>query len=211
MFDCGQASRPGFFGCLVCSREDRVTKRNDWLVGQNRGSAATDRIFAAATDLISRKGVERFTIEALAQKVHCSPATIYRQVGGKQVILEGIIHRGSQNTLGSVRCAIEGLTGQDRVVTAIEVALREIRAQPLGQLMIGATSSDNDRRWVTASPLVAQLAEEMIGHADPLAAQYLIRVTFALWCWPVEDRGSEAELIRRFIGPSFLGNSVGSR
>ena len=76
--------------------------------------------------------------------------------------------------------------------------------------MIGAISSDTDRRWVTASPLVAQLAEEMIGHSDPLAAQFLIRVTFALWYWPVEDRQSEAELIRRFIGPSFL-RSVTSR
>ena len=187
-----------------------MTQHDDWLVGQNRGSAATDRIFAAATDLISRKGVERFTIDALAQKVHCSPATIYRQVGGKQMILEGIIHRGSQNILRSVRSAIEGLTGQERVVTAIEVALEEIRAQPLGQLMMAAISSNSDRRWVTASPLVGQLAEEMIGHADPLAAQYLVRVTFALWSWPVEDRDSEAELIRRFIGPSFQGSSVAS-
>jgi AcrR family transcriptional regulator len=181
-----------------------VTQRDDWLVGSNRSSAASNRIYAAATELLSKKGVEGFSIDALADQIHCSPATIYRQVGGKAVILEGIIRRASQHVLGSVRQAIDGLAGPDRVVTAIEVALENIRAQPLGELMMGAISPDNDRGWVTASPLVAELAEEMIGHADPLAAQYLIRVTFALWYWPIEDRESEHELIRRFIGPSLF-------
>ncbi|MGX9792786.1 TetR/AcrR family transcriptional regulator [Mycobacterium sp. MMS18-G62] len=181
-----------------------MTQRDDWLVGSNRGSAATERIFAAATDLVSRKGIEGFSIETLAQKVHCSPATIYRQVGGKTVILEGIIRRASQHVLGSVRQAIEGLTGPDRVVTAIEVALENIRAQPFGELMMGAISPDSDRGWVITSPLVADLAGEMIGEADPLAAQYLVRITFALWYWPVEDRECERQLIRRFVGPSFF-------
>ena len=181
-----------------------MKKHDDWLVGSDRNSAAINRIYAAATDLVAKRGTEGFSIEALAAKVHCSPATIYRQVGGKGVILEGIIHRASQRVLGSVRQTIEGLTGPDRVVTAIDVALQNIRAQPLGELMMRAIIPDNDREWVTASPLVADLAEEMIGHADPLAAQYLVRVTFALWCWPVEDRDSERELIRRFIGPSFF-------
>jgi AcrR family transcriptional regulator len=181
-----------------------MIKRDDWLVGSNRSRAATDRIYAAATDLVSKRGIEGFTIEALAEKVHCSPATVYRQVGGKAVILEGIIDRASRGVLESVRQAIDGLTGPDRVATAIEVALKNIRAQPLGELMMGAMSPDSDRKWVTASPLVAELAEEMIGHADSLAAQYLVRVTFALWCWPVSSRESENKLIRKFIGPAFF-------
>jgi len=130
-----------------------VTQRDDWLVGSNRSSAASNRIYAAATELISKKGVEGFSIDALAERIHCSPATIYRQAGGKAVILEGIIHRASQHVLGSVRQAIDGLAGPDRVVTAIEVALENIRAQPLGELMMGAISPDNDRGWVTASHL----------------------------------------------------------
>lgn len=181
-----------------------MTERGDWLIGSVRSSVASERIYAAATHLIASSGIEGFSIEALADMVHCSPATIYRQVGGKTVILEGIIHRASQHLLGSVRQAIDGLAGPDRVVTAIQVALQAIRAEPLGELMMGAISPDHGRGWVTASPLVMELAEEMIGHADPLAAQYLVRVTFSLWCWPVEDRESEDELIRRFVGPSFF-------
>ena len=53
--------------------------RHDWLVGRDRRSEAAERIYAAAAELIARRGYDAFTIEALAAQVHCSPATIYRQ------------------------------------------------------------------------------------------------------------------------------------
>ena len=53
--------------------------RNDWLIGGDRRSEAAERIYAAATDLVSRTGFENFSIEALAAAVHCAPATIYRR------------------------------------------------------------------------------------------------------------------------------------
>ena len=40
--------------------------QNDWLVGRDRRSAAAERIYAAAADLISRVGYDEFTIESLA-------------------------------------------------------------------------------------------------------------------------------------------------
>nr|WP_082702921.1 TetR/AcrR family transcriptional regulator [Mycobacterium sp. IS-1496] len=75
--------------------------RDDWLICDRR-SAATDRIYTAAADSIPKKGFAGFTIEALAAKVHCSPATIYRQVGGKAVSLDGVIHRCSLGIVESV-------------------------------------------------------------------------------------------------------------
>jgi hypothetical protein len=57
--------------------------------------------------------------------------------------------------------------------------------------------------WLTASPGVARLAQEVIGSDDPLAAQWLLRVTLALWYWPAEDRDIEYALVKRFVGPSF--------
>ena len=52
------------------------------------------------------------------------------------------------------------------------------------------------------------MAEEIIGHVDPLAAQWLIRVTLALWYWPLKDRVAEYELVQRFVGPSTFLNSA---
>jgi AcrR family transcriptional regulator len=176
--------------------------RNDWLIG-NRRSAASDRIYAAAADLVARKGFSAFSIEAVAEKVHCSPATVYRQVGGKAVILEGVIERYSLSIVESVREAIAGRSGSDRIVTAVVVALEKVRAEPLGQLMMGAIHPNDQTGLLTTSPLIQTLAEEMVGRVDPLAAQYLIRIYFALWFWPLTDRDAEYQLVQRFIGPVF--------
>ena len=55
--------------------------RSDWLVGGDRRTAAAERIYAAATDLIARDGMDAFDIDTLASRVHCSRATIYRMRG----------------------------------------------------------------------------------------------------------------------------------
>jgi hypothetical protein len=35
-----------------------------------------------------------------------------------------------------------------------------------------------------------------------LAAQWLIRITFSLWYWPLKDKQTEHELVTRFAAPS---------
>ena len=96
------------------------------------------------------------------------------------------------------------MEGTERVVTANLVGLDNMRAEPLGQLIIGEIRPNYDSGAVTASPLVAKIAEEMLGTNDPLAAQWLIRVTFSLWYWPLKDKQTEYELVRRFAGPSVI-------
>lgn len=63
----------------------------------------------------------------------------------------------------------------------------------------------SDEHWVNKSPAVMTLAHEMIGSdtADPAAAQWLIHVVLALWCWPSTDPDIENEMIRRFLAPPF--------
>jgi len=177
--------------------------RQDWLVGTDRRAEAAERIYTAAAELISRHGFEAFGIDALAAKVHCSPATIYRNVGGKSVIMEGVMHRMSVRIVERVKSEIDGLDGAERVEKAIVIALERIRAEPLGPLVMGATRPDHDPGWLTSSPLVAELAEQMLGRRDPIAAQWLVRATLALWFWPAKNRDDERAIVARFIGPCF--------
>ncbi|WP_460357295.1 TetR/AcrR family transcriptional regulator [Mycobacterium sp. ZZG] len=177
--------------------------RQDWLVGTDRRAEAVERIHTAAAELISRHGFEAFSIDALAAKVHCSPATIYRNVGGKSVIMEGVVRRMSVRIVERVKTAIDGLEGAERVEKAILVALDHIRAEPLGPLIMGTIRPHHDTGWLTSSPLVVALAEEMIGRSDPIAAQWLLRATLALWYWPVKNRDDEHAIVARFIGPCF--------
>lgn len=178
-----------------------VTQK-DWVLGVDRSAEARNRIMSAALELVSRKGFEAFTIDALAAQLNCSSATIYRHTGGKAAIFDRLISLFSQRIITSIRQAIDGVEGTERVATAIVTALDLMRAEPLGKLMIGDIRPDHDTGTVTASPFVVKMAEEMIGRSDPLAAQWLIRVTFALWYWPVKDKRSEHELVKRFAAPS---------
>ena len=176
--------------------------RKDWVLGADRSAEARERIMSTASEFVSRNGFEAFTIDALAAELNCSPATIYRHAGGKAAILECLISAFSQRIIGSIRQAVAGLEGTERVATAIVVGLDCIRAEPLGMLMMGDIHPDHDTGTLTASPFVVKMAEEMIGRSDPLAAQWLIRITFALWYWPVRDKHTEYEMVKRFAAPS---------
>ncbi len=177
---------------------------SDWLVGQERGLEATRRIHAAAADLIARRGWEAFTIDALAAEVHCSPATIYRHAGGKSAIRDAVVGLHASRIVETVRDAIRGLTGSERVVTATAMALRRVRSDPLSQA-IQSMHPPTDSDWLPASEMVAQFAAEMLGQQtpDPLAQQWLIRVFLALWTWPLKDAEAEYEMLRRFFGPPY--------
>ncbi|OBG39536.1 TetR/AcrR family transcriptional regulator [Mycobacterium sp. E3198] len=178
--------------------------QNDWLVGRDRRSAAAERIYAAAADLISHVGYDEFTIESLAETVHCSPATIYRHAGGKAAIRDAVVALQASRIVDTVREAIKDLTGRERVVTATILALQRLRSDPLAQLMQTAPTVPRSE-WLTNSPAVTALAYDMLGsdNADPLAAQWLIRVFLALWWWPVREPSDERALVERFLGRSY--------
>ncbi|QLL07632.1 TetR/AcrR family transcriptional regulator [Mycobacterium vicinigordonae] len=177
----------------------------DWLLGRHRHDAAADRIVAAAADLIGRVGYEAFTIEALAAKVHCSPATIYRRTGGKAAIREAVITIQANRVLETVREAIKGRTGRDRIVTATIVALQRLRSYPLVQLPTNQPPAGSE--WITTSPVITAFAAEMLGQdkVDPLATQWLIRVFISLWYWPLKNSDDERAMLERYLGNSYDG------
>lgn len=182
--------------------------RHDWLVGRDRRSEAAERIYAAAADLIARRGYDAFTIEVLAAQVHCSPATIYRHAGGKVAIRDAVIAIQAARIVDTARQAIRHLKGPDRVVTATNVALQGLQSDPLAHLMRSMHPTPISE-WITNSPVVNGFAAEMLGleDDDPLAAQWLIRVFLALWCWPLKDAADQQTMLKRFFGPPYA-NSV---
>jgi len=178
--------------------------RDDWVVGGDRRKAAAERIYDVATDLITREGPEAFDIETLAARVHCSRATIYRYAGGRAEIRDAVVARSAARIVETVRQTVENLRGPERVVTAITVALKLIRADPSGQLMFNSIRA-NDVVWLTGSPLLADFATELTGltDQDPQAAQWVVRVVMSLLYWPIGDTATEREVVQRFVAPAF--------
>ncbi len=178
--------------------------RDDWVVGGDRRTAAADRIYAAATDLVFRHGLDAFDIDSLASQVHCSRATIYRYAGGKAQIRDAVLLRLSAGITDTVRRAVVGLSGPERVVTAITVALEQIRSNPIRRLMLTSSSSP-ELGELHASPLLAHLAGELAGitDADPQAAQWIVRLVMSLAYWPAGNSRAERQMLKRFVAPAF--------
>lgn len=175
--------------------------RDDWLVG-DRHNAAAERIYAAATELIARDGIDEFDIVQLQARVHCSRATIYRHVGGKAAIRDAVLAREAQRIVAAVRDAVRELSGPERTVAAVLVALDRIRADPLGQVLLHSMGGAPEMRWIGRSELPPTLAAELTGIADGdgEAAQWIVRIVLALLFWPVEDPGAERAMVERFLG-----------
>ncbi len=179
---------------------------SDWLVGGDRRKIAAERIYDAATDLIAHDGLNALDIDKLATRVHCSRATIYRYVGGKAEIRDVVLTRAAARIVDAVRSAVDGLNGRERVVSAIVLALQQIRSDPLGQLLIGSIRGGaGEMAWLAGSPLLAEFALDLAGltGGDPQAAQWVVRVVLSLMYWPAEDDDAERQLVERFVGPAF--------
>jgi AcrR family transcriptional regulator len=187
--------------------------RDDWLFDDGRRTAATERIYAAATELIVRDGMDGFSVDALAARTHCSRATIYRYVGGKKDVRDAVLARTAARITETVRTSVEGLNGPERVLTAIEVAVAEIRADPMGRLFLDSARAGSGWTWLTTSPVVADFATELTGLAgdDAPAAQWIVRLVMSLSLWPGADPQAEHEMLQRFVAPAFAKASRSRR
>lgn len=178
--------------------------QNDWLVGGDRRTAAAERIYEIATDLIAHDGFASFDIDLLAARAHCSRATVYRHVGGKSDIREAVLMRVAARIVDTVRQAVAGMRGPDRVVTAIAVALEQIRLDPLGQLMV-SRSAGPDQLDLPASEAMGRLGAELTGIAadDPQAARWIVHLVLSMVYLPIGDSATEREMLERFVAPAF--------
>ncbi|HTQ22911.1 TetR/AcrR family transcriptional regulator [Mycobacterium sp.] len=179
--------------------------RDDWLVGGDRRAIAAERIYAAAADLIAKEGVDALDIDRLTARVHCSRATIYRYAGGKAEIRDAVLARAAAGIVDAVRSAVQGMSGAERVVTAITLALKRIRSDPLIHPTIVSMRGVDETAWLTGSPLLAAFASDLAGlaDADPQAAQWVVRVVLSLLYWPAGDDDAERQLVQRFVAPAF--------
>jgi AcrR family transcriptional regulator len=178
--------------------------RDDWVVGGDRRAAAADRIYAAATELVARDGLDALDIDTLAARVHCSRATIYRYAGGKAQIRDAVLMRMAAGIIDNVRQAVDGLTGSDRVITAITVALEQIRADPVRRLMM-ASNNAPDLSALHSSPVLGALAADLSGLTDdgPQAALWIVHLVLSMAYLPIGNQHTEDEILRRFVAPAF--------
>jgi AcrR family transcriptional regulator len=178
--------------------------RVDWVVGGDRRTAAAERIYTAAVDLVLREGLDALDVDSLAERVHCSRATIYRYAGGKAQIRDAVLVRIAAGITDTVRREVDGLSGPERVVRAISVALQQIRSNPIRRLMM-TSSKAPELSDLHSSPVLNALAAELTGITDddPAAALWIVHVVLSMAYLPLGNEQIEAEILQRFIFPAF--------
>ncbi len=98
----------------------------DWLIGTERRDAGIERIYAVAAASAAARGLDRLNIDEVAARVGCSRATVYRYVGGKQALRDGVLVRAIARVGREIAQAVSGLTGQERIAAAVLSAVRVV-------------------------------------------------------------------------------------
>ena len=81
----------------------------------------------------------------------------------------------------TVRREVASLSGPERVVEAIAVALQQIRSEPIRQLMTNSSKAP-ELSDLHSSPVLGALAAELTGITDdnPTAALWIVHVVLSL-------------------------------
>jgi hypothetical protein len=135
---------------------------------------------------------------------------LYRHAGGKTQIRDEVLARSAKRINGTVLASVQALTGVERIVEAIIVALREIRSDPVAS-QVFAPGRPGNAALLADSSMLARFAAESAG-VDPdnaAAAQWINRVSLSLLFWPGQDEAAEAHMLRSFVAPAFLDQGRG--
>ncbi|MEU1980492.1 TetR/AcrR family transcriptional regulator [Nocardia sp. NPDC019395] len=175
----------------------------DWLLGADRHDTAADHIYAAVADLMVRHGFDSLDVDTVARHAHCSRATVYRHTGGVTHLRETVLTRAADRIADVVRLAMGDRTGPDRVFTAITVALREVRSDPVVAAFLASQHGPRSVLTFAGSPALLGIAAEVLGTRpdDPLTGIWFIRSVLSLLLWPT-DADTEAQLLKRFLIPT---------
>lgn len=170
---------------------------NDWLIGSSRADTARHRLVEVAGRLIAERGIDRFDLNDLAERAHCSRATIYRHTGGKKQLLEAVFLATSTRITTEVRQAVAETTGYERARIAMTVALAAIRSDAIARQFVRSRNVVNGARIAVQSPVLAAIAADLIGlnTDDTVLTSTAVRSFLALVLWPPTDKADETRLI----------------
>ena len=88
--------------------------------------------------------------------------TVYRHTGGKAQIRDAVLLRIAAGITDTVRREVASLSGPERVVKAIAVALQQIRSEPIRQPMMNSSKAP-ELSDLHSSPVLGAPAAELTG------------------------------------------------
>ncbi|MFD4182636.1 TetR/AcrR family transcriptional regulator [Rhodococcus sp. NPDC058514] len=179
-------------------------RESDWLTGGNRRAIAVERIHAAAAELFLERGLDQVSVEDVAARAGCSRATLYRYVGGKSALVDGVVAAAAAAVAQQVAVAVTPLDGDRRIVEAILVSVAAVRADAALSRWVTTARAGRGDDYLASSPELGRVATALTGIApDAEAAQWIVRVVISLLTVPAGDPAMERRMVERFVAPAF--------
>ena len=169
-----------------------------WISG-DRTDLAAERILDAAAQLFVERGVATVGMAEVARRAGCSRATLYRYFDSRRALQLAFVHRGARRIGATVASEATG-DGPHRVVSAIEIAVREVRADPtlIAWFRLGDVGLASE--IAHSSAVIDALATAFLGSDEPLA-RWVVRVIVSLLTVPGKDEDDEHAMLEQFVAP----------
>jgi AcrR family transcriptional regulator len=105
---------------------------HDLLAPGSATNPVSDRILAAAAELVGRQGDQQTTMTAIAQKAGVGRATVFRRFGSKQEILDRALMRELRTlALGLQESAANAETPAAAMIECFVLSMRAMQRRPL--------------------------------------------------------------------------------
>jgi AcrR family transcriptional regulator len=105
---------------------------HDLLAAESASDPVSDRILAAAAELVGRHGAQQATMAAIAQKAGVGRATVFRRFGSKQEILDRAQMRELRMlSLALKESAANADTAAAALIECFVMSMRAMRRRPL--------------------------------------------------------------------------------
>lgn len=165
----------------------------------NSGAASTVelRVIAAAKTCCERWGIEKVTIDDIANEAGVSRATLYRQFpGGKDVLFEALRVRELEEFFERLTAQVEGAVDlEDLLVRAVVAATHELRDDQHLAIMMASEPGDT----------LAQLTVEGLPRIMRVATVFLVPMVDPYL--PRRESARLVELLSRLVISYFLAPS----
>ncbi|MDL9937996.1 TetR family transcriptional regulator [Gordonia sp. ABSL1-1] len=181
-----------------------------------------EKLLDAAFELFCRSGIQRTSMERVAQCAGVTRVTLYRKFATKDVLVEEVVLREFRSYFDDFLTDIrDATTVADRVVLGFVRSLRALSGNPLisgmfatePEMLIGSMIGDDGRLFATVRGFVAgQLRREQhAGNVDAdidvdLIAEMMVRISASFLTVPsrivdITDEDELATIARMFVVP----------
>lgn len=179
---------------------------NRWTASARAGAA--ERILDAASELFAERGVAAVGMDDIARAAGCSRATLYRYFPNRDQLRSAYVLREMTTALDHLAAGVPTAGDpQARLVSTVESAVHYVRGHPAlmawfasEDFAVGPVLVENAEALADAAAR-SSLGSGLPGLADPMTADWIVRVIVGLLSYPGPSAAYEREILVRFVGP----------